>query len=167
MPKLRNSDGENSIRYKKSLKWTLWNLQIYIYIMDYIWCGRASLVAHMVKNPLAMQETWFNPWVGEIPWRRDWQPTPVFLPGEFHRQRSLAGYSPWGRRESDTTGQLSTHMIFFREKLPFLCNPEYFLSGKEQEKWKPRSFDLFSYSLNPSLSSSGRELVTFHILSIQ
>ena len=109
----------------------------------------------------------FDPWVGKIPWRRDWQPTPVFLPGEFHRQRSLAGYSPWGGRESDTTGRLSTHMIFFREKLPFLCNPEYFLSGKEQEKWKPRSFDLFSYSLNPSLSSSGRELVTFHILSIQ
>ena len=50
----------------------------------------------MVKNPLAMQETWFNPWVREIPWRRDWQPTPVFLPGEFHGQRSLAGYCPWG-----------------------------------------------------------------------
>ena len=32
----------------------------------------------------------FNPWVGKIPWRREWPPTPVFLPGEFHRQRSLA-----------------------------------------------------------------------------
>ena len=40
----------------------------------------------------------FNPWVGKIPWRRKWQPTPVFLPGESHGQRSLAGYSPWGRR---------------------------------------------------------------------
>jgi len=36
----------------------------------------------------------FNPWVGNIPRRRTWQPTPVFLPGEFHGQRSLAGYSP-------------------------------------------------------------------------
>ena len=126
----------------------------------------ASLVTQRVRN-LQCGKPRFDPWVGKIPWRRDWQPTPVFLPGEFHRQRSLAGYSPWGRRESDTTGRLSTHMIFFREKLPFLCNPEYFLSGKEQEKWKPRSFDLFSYSLNPSLSLSGRELVTFHILSIQ
>ena len=36
----------------------------------------------------------FNPWVGKIPWRRAWQPTPVFLPGESHGQRSLAGYSP-------------------------------------------------------------------------
>ena len=45
----------------------------------------------------------FNPWVGEIPWRRAWLPTPVFLPGESHGQRSLAGYSPWGGKESDTT----------------------------------------------------------------
>ena len=37
----------------------------------------------------------FDPWVRMIPWRRKWQPTPVFLPGEFHAQRSLAGYSPW------------------------------------------------------------------------
>ena len=45
----------------------------------------------------------FDPWVGKIPWRRAWQPTPVFLPGEVHGQRSLVGYSPWGHRESDTT----------------------------------------------------------------
>ena len=40
----------------------------------------------------------FHPWVGKTPWRRAWQPTPVFLPGESHGQRSLVGYSPWGRR---------------------------------------------------------------------
>ena len=45
----------------------------------------------------------FNPWIGKIPWSRKWQPTPVFLPGKFHGQRSLVGYSPWGRKESDTT----------------------------------------------------------------
>ena len=45
----------------------------------------------------------FDPWVGKIPWRRAWQPTPVFLPGECHGQRSLAGYSLWGCKESDTT----------------------------------------------------------------
>jgi len=38
----------------------------------------------MVKNPPVMQETGFDLWVGKIPWRRGWQPTPVFLPGEFH-----------------------------------------------------------------------------------
>ena len=46
---------------------------------------------------------WFDPWVGNIPWRRSWQPTAVLLPGESHRQRSLAGYSPWGHKELDTT----------------------------------------------------------------
>ena len=49
----------------------------------------------------------FNPWVGKLPWRRAWQPTPVFLPGESHGQRSLAGYSPWGCRESDATERLT------------------------------------------------------------
>ena len=39
-------------------------------------------------------------WVGKTPWRRAWQPTPVFLPGEAHGQRSLAGYSPWGHKQS-------------------------------------------------------------------
>ena len=46
---------------------------------------------------------WFNHWVGKILWRKKWQPTPVFFPGESHGQRSLVGYSPWGHRESDTT----------------------------------------------------------------
>ena len=45
----------------------------------------------------------FNPWVGKIPWRRAWQPTPAFLPGESHGQRSLAGYSPRGHTKSDLT----------------------------------------------------------------
>ena len=45
----------------------------------------------------------FDPWVGKIPWRRAWQPTPVFLPGETYGQRSLAGYRPWVCKESDMT----------------------------------------------------------------
>ena len=45
----------------------------------------------------------FDPWVRMIPWGRKHQPTPVFLPGKFHGQRSLAGYSPWGRKELDVT----------------------------------------------------------------
>ena len=45
----------------------------------------------------------FNSWVGKIPWRRKWHPTPVFLPGKSHGQRSLVGYSLWGHKESDTT----------------------------------------------------------------
>ena len=57
----------------------------------------------VVKNPPVMQETWFDPWVRKIYWRRKWQRTLVFLPGKFHGQRSLAGCSLWGRRESDMT----------------------------------------------------------------
>ena len=49
----------------------------------------------------------FHPWVGKIPWRREWQPTPVFLPREFHGRRSLVGCSPWGRKDSDTTERLT------------------------------------------------------------
>ena len=63
----------------------------------------ASPVAQMVKNKPATQETraWY--WVGKIPWKREWLSTPVFLPGKFHGQRSLAGYSPQGDKGSDRT----------------------------------------------------------------
>ena len=65
-------------------------------------------MAQTVKNLLAIQETGFDPWVGKIPCRRKWQPTPVFLPGESHSQRSLVGYSSWGQEELDRTELLST-----------------------------------------------------------
>ena len=61
----------------------------------------------VVKNLPAVQETGFDSWVRKIPWRRKWQPTPGFLPGESHGQRSLVGYSPWGCKESDTTEWIS------------------------------------------------------------
>ena len=57
-----------------------------------------------------------DPWVGKIAWRRKWQPTSVFLPGEFHGQRSLASYSPWGLRESDAP----EHELKKKKKLPKL-----------------------------------------------
>ena len=66
--------------------------------------GTMSASPQMVRGwgiYLPTQETremWVDPWVGKIPWRRKWQPTPVFLPGESHGQRSLAGYGPWGQR---------------------------------------------------------------------
>ena len=67
---------------------------------------RASQVALAVKNPPAnagdMRHR-LDPWVWKISWRRAWQPTPVFLHGEFYGQRSLVGYSPRGHKESDTT----------------------------------------------------------------
>ena len=65
-----------------------------------------SLVAQMVKSLPAVQETWVQSLGQEDPWRRKWQPTPGFLPGESHGQRSLVGYSPRGHKESDMTEQL-------------------------------------------------------------
>ena len=53
----------------------------------------------------------FDPWVRKIPWSREWQPTPIFLPRQFHGQRNLRGYSPWGCKESDSIERLSTLYI--------------------------------------------------------
>ena len=52
----------------------------------------------MVKNLPVMQETRLDPWVGKIPWKKKWLPTPVFLPGEFHAQRSLVVNNPWSQK---------------------------------------------------------------------
>ena len=65
-------------------------------------------MAQMVKNPPAMRETWVRPLGWEDLLEEGMQPTPVFLLGEFHGQSSLASYSPWGLKESDTTERLST-----------------------------------------------------------
>ena len=66
-----------------------------------------------VGDHLQCRRCRLNPWVRKIPWRRKWQPTPVFLPGKFHGQRSLAGYSSWGCKELDTTEQLNhPHSVF-------------------------------------------------------
>ena len=67
----------------------------------------------MVKNSPAnagdTRDIRFDPWVGKISWRRKWQPTPVFLPGKVHGQRSLVGYSPEGHIQSKSQTRLSTH----------------------------------------------------------
>ena len=76
--------------------------ELFLCLKLYIGINGASLAAQMVKSPPEMQETRFDPWVGKIPWRRKWKPTPVFLPGEFYGQ-----YSPWDRKESNTTEQLT------------------------------------------------------------
>ena len=65
------------------------------------------LVAQTVKNMPARLETWFDPWVGKIAWRRAWQPTPVSLSREFRGQRSLGWCRPRDHKESDMTEQLT------------------------------------------------------------
>ena len=76
------------------------NIYIYIYIYIHLW---ASLMAQMEKNLPAMRRPGFDPWVGKIPWRREWLLTPIFLP----REKEWAEYSLWGHRESDMTEGLT------------------------------------------------------------
>ena len=59
------------------------------------------------SKEFAMQKTWVQSWVGKIPWRREWLPTPVFRLGEFQEQRSLVVYSPWDCKVLNTTEQLT------------------------------------------------------------
>ena len=70
-------------------------------------CGPMDCSLLGSKEPACQRRRYkrcgFGPWVGKIPWRRAWKPTPVFLLGESHGQRSLVAYSPWGRKESDMT----------------------------------------------------------------
>ena len=122
----------------------------------------------------------FNPWVGKIPWRRKWQAVSVFLPGKSLRQRSLAGYSPWGCKESETT-ERSKNTVFSAH-----CLEERFSrwgKGKKgrgrKKKWKggrkgegggSKCFELLP-SLQPTrlsvrLSTLTSETCNFSLLSV-
>ena len=68
-----------------------------------------SVVKNQLANGRRRRRCGFSPCVWKIPWRRNWQPTPVFLPGESHGWKSLEGYNPRGHKEADTPERLSTH----------------------------------------------------------
>ena len=72
----------------------------------------------------------FDPWVGKIPWRKKWQPNPVFMPGKSHGLRSLVGYSPWGCKESITT-----------ERLHFTSRPKCAMCS-EMRRQSPLAWDV-------------------------
>ena len=84
---------------------------------------RASLVAQLVNGLLHCRWPGFDPRVGKIPWRRKWQPTPEFLPGEFHGQRTLVGYSPWGHKESGMTELLTLLLYIWKFLIHILLKP--------------------------------------------
>ena len=97
------------------------------------------------------QETWVWSLGGEIPWRRRWQPSPVFLPGESNGQRSLAGYRPRGRKEVDMTERLPP--------LPVLRSPfQNWVSGQGTlstgKNWMPQVPQCIQQATRPSLASS-------------
>ena len=74
----------------------------------------------------------FDPWV---PWRRKWEPTPVFLPGEFHGQRSLVGYSSWDRKKSQTRLGTHTHILVRRKEINKQIHWGVNLCQKALSKW--------------------------------
>ena len=79
-----------------------------------------SVVKKKKKTACQCRRHWrhgFAPWVGKIPWRRKWQPTPVFLPGESHGQRCLADYSPYVCKEADLTESSLACMHMIKEEL--------------------------------------------------
>ena len=91
---------------------SVFNILILVFnILCYLRSLMGFPVAQMVKNLPATQETQVA-WVGKIPWRRERQLTPIFLPREFHGQRSLVVYSPWGWKELDTTERLTLSFHF-------------------------------------------------------
>ena len=77
----------------------------------------------MVNVCLQCERPRFDCWVGKIPWRRKWQLTPVLLPGKSHGQKSLVGYGPWGRKESDTTERLHFHFQTMVEIMKIMVTP--------------------------------------------
>ena len=72
-----------------------------------------------------MVEQYFIVYIRKIPWRRKWQPTPVLLPGKSHGQRSLANYSPWDRKESDTTERLHFLVCTTSLSIPLLMDIQF------------------------------------------
>ena len=100
---------------------------IFLLLSFFVWWNSHNIKLIILKGTIQRHPWWlrwysvclqcgklgFNPWVGKISWRRKWHPTPVFLPGKSHGQRSLVGYSPWGCKELDTTERLHFHLFPF------------------------------------------------------
>jgi len=89
--------GKYMLRHGSHLQFLQWHVGL-------LWWLKWSRICLQCKKP------GFSSCTGKIPWRREWQPTPVFLPGESHGQRSLVGWSPWGHTELDTTEQLTVSL---------------------------------------------------------
>ena len=111
------------------------------------------------------QRCWFDPWVGKIPWRRPWQPSPVFLPGESHGQRSLAGYGPQDRKELDMTEAIQhawTSLVAQMVKNPPAMWETWVRSlGWEDlmEKWKATHSNILAWRIPWTEESGGLQFM--------
>ena len=96
-----------------------------------------SLTSHSSdgkESPCNAGDQGFDPWIRKIPWRRKWQSTPVFLPGEFHGQRSLVVYSPWGHKELDMTERL-TLMLCTHRAASLCCTADTNRTLESNHQW--------------------------------
>ena len=109
----REGPGEPSRGVDMPCVWAAVVIHVYtcVYLSKLYSCTskRVNFIVYILNlNWADLEWLGFNPWVGKIPWRRKKQPTPVSLPGKFHGQKSLVGFSPWGHKQ-DTTEQLTEH----------------------------------------------------------
>ena len=108
-----------------------------------------------------MCEARFNPWVRKIPRKREWQPTPVFLPGESLGQRNLAGYSPWCHKELDMTEPLHTLTYTNHTKLSVIKRKMfYYVHGVCRSAWWKSTLGVEFFSFAMSGASAGVALMT-------
>ena len=111
---------------------------------DHAW-GLVSDINWIMTPPIHLlkPQSGFNPWVRKILWGRKWQPTPVFLPGESHGQRSLAGYSPWSRKsQTQFSNKITTNPQydrFWRWDLWELIHFGWAHEDESERKWKRRT----------------------------
>ena len=110
---------------------------------------RGALVKESTCRSRRRNRHGFNPWIGEIPWRRKCQSAPVFLPEKSHGQRSLEGYSPKGCKELDTTEWLCTHTYCLMPKTVLLITPHRDLPWSLELHKESPSYHL--YYINSSL----------------
>ena len=123
-----------------------------------LWKVWAPLVAQAVKNLPAMQEARVWSLGREDPLEKGWLPTPVFLPGEFHAQRGLVGYSPWGCKKLDMTDWLTISL--FLKGLKFCSQTDFKDSSKED------SLSSASWHVTWSELGSTKNFLLFHLLSL-
>ena len=139
--------------------WIFSLLLVFNNLLFVSWCSFLQLPRRLSAKESAYQcRRWkrcgFNPWCGKIPWRRAWQPTPVFLPGEFHGQRSLAGRSPWGvQRVGNNGARMHTQRIKPKDRVCGQgCQGELYSQGWWTCGDLGRALHLARTFLNPSHS---------------
>ena len=103
--------------------WPVWDMSQFLVVFGFCYEVMQGFPGGTSSKEPACQDRrhkrlGFSSWIGKIPWRKKWQPTPIFLPGESHGQRSLVGCRPYGCKELDTTEPLNTHAW---RSAPILC----------------------------------------------